>query len=152
MSEATIQSGIQAAIQAMSEFADADVVINDYRFKDQPTANAPYVLIENSDDFTSDQDASTPQNTWFVPVTLFERFSDWKETYDNFRTRRQAILDKINSGSVRTAGGLSGTNVRRVRNDGSISYVYQKYLPPEQEQFATPMFIAQRMILETEEF
>lgn len=152
MSEYTIQQGIQTAIQAMTEFADTDVFINNWDWLDQSSANAPYVNIENSDDFTSDQVTQSANTVWNIPVNLIEAFSDWDTTLNNFRTRRQAIIDKINSGTVRTAGGLAATNVRRVRNDGSIYYIYDKNIPDDQLRDALPSFIGQRLILETEEF
>ncbi|RJX17541.1 MAG: hypothetical protein C4575_12930 [Desulforudis sp.] len=152
MSEYAIQLGIQAAIQAMSEFTDADVVINDWSFLDKSSANAPYVLIEDSDDFDSEQNTQEPETVWNIPINLIEAFSDWDTTLNNFRTRRQAILDKINSDTVRTAGGLEATNVRRVRNDGKIYHIYDKNISDEELRQASPSFIGQRIILETEEF
>ena len=152
MSEYTVQQGIQTAIRAMDEFADADVVINDWGILDQSSANAPYVLIENSDDFNAEQDTQEPVTVWSIPVNLIEAFSDWDTTLNNFRTRRQAIIDKINSGTVRSAGGLDATNVRRVYNDGPIYHIEDKSLSDEQAREALPVFIGQRIILETEEF
>jgi hypothetical protein len=103
MSEATIQLGIQAALRAMSEFEDADIVINDWSVLDQSSSAAPYVIIENADDFTSRQDTVTPVTRWEIPLTLIERFDDWQPALDNLRTRRQAIIDKINSDDIRSA-------------------------------------------------
>ena len=152
MSEANIQSGIKTALQAMTEFEDADIVVNDWGILDQSSLSAPYVIIEDADDFTSDQDTETPKNLWSMPITLIERFTDWTTTLNNLRTRRQAIIDKINSGTVRSAGGLAGTNLRRVRNDGPIGRIYPAYIPEGQAQDALPAFLSQRIILEVEAF
>ena len=110
------------------------------------------MLIENSDDFNAEQDTQEPVTVWSIPVNLIEAFSDWDTTLNNFRTRRQAIIDKINSGTVRSAGGLDATNVRRVYNDGPIYHIEDKSLSDEQAREALPVFIGQRIILETEEF
>lgn len=152
MSEATIQSGLQTAIQAMSEFASADVVINDWGILDQSTGNAPYVLIENSDDFSSEQDTQEPVTVWSIPITLIEAFTDWETSLNNLRTRRQAIIDKINSSDIRTAGGLEATNIRRIYNDGPITPVEERGMSDIEREYAVPVFLTQRIILEAEEF
>lgn len=152
MSEATIQSGIQTAIRAMAEFADADVVINDWGIMDQASSNAPYVLIENSDTFESKQQTVSANTVWELPITLIERFTDWDTTLNNLRTRRQAIIDAINTGDIRTAGGLEAVDISSVRNDGGISYIYDAYIDPTDEPNALPTFISQRILLVAEEF
>lgn len=152
MSEYTIQQGIQAAIQAMSEFDNADVTINDWTVLDQPNEGAPYVIIESSDDFASTQDTVTPETTWFIPVTLYEYFTEWSTALNNLRTRRQAIIDKINSGNQRSAGGLAGTSVRSVRSGGPIGYVYDRYIAEDQVADAMPIFLSQQIIFEVLEF
>jgi len=156
MSEATIMSGLATAIKAMAEFEDADVVVNDWEILDKSTAGAPFVIIENAEDFTSRQDVPTPQTSWQILVTLVEKFvnakSSFQTTFSNLGTRRQAIIDKINSTNIRSAGGLSGVNIPEVRGAGGFSYIYPAYLSPEQRAEATPDFVAQRIILVCEEF
>lgn len=153
MSEATIQSGIQAVIQAMTEFSDGDVVINDWSILDQGNSAAPYVIIENADEFVSRQDAPSDQTTWQIKITLIEKFIDWDTTLNYFRTRRQAIIDKINAvGTARSAGGLAATTIDVVRSGGPIGYIYNRYIPDDQLAEAMPDFISQLIILETEEF
>ena len=69
MSEATIAAGLATAIKAMDEFADADVVHNDFGVYGKQ-AGAPYVLIGSTDNFESRQDVTTPETTWQIPVRL----------------------------------------------------------------------------------
>ena len=152
MSETTIQTGIQTAIRAMSEFDNADVVINDWSILDQSSSAAPYVIIENADEFTSKQDTVTPDNTWQIQVTLIERFDNWKSSLDNLRTRRQAIIDKINTDTIRSAGGLANVTIDEVRAGGPIGYIYNRYLTDEQMAEALPAFLSQLIILSAEEF
>jgi hypothetical protein len=152
MSEEGIQMGLQAALQAMGEFADADVVVNDYAIYDQSSLGAPYVIIENAGEFDSQQDAETPNTTWHIPLVLVERFTGWQEARDNLRNRRQAIVDKINSGALRSAGGLEGVDVRRVRSGSEILEWYDPYIPEEVRKEALPAFLYQRIIVEVEEF
>lgn len=148
MSEYTIQQGIQTFIQSMSEFADADVVINDWSLLDQSTTLAPYVIIENSDDFKTMWRTKSAEASWNIPITLLEAFSDWKTTLDNFRTRRQAILDAFDT----SPGAVPGLTVDTIRNDGAIGQVYAAYMTPEQAANALPVFLSQRIILEAQEF
>lgn len=153
MTEATIQAGIQAVIQTMTEFANADVVINDYTIYDQSSSRAPYVLIQTADDFSSRQDVMTPETTYQIPVTLVERFTDWKETLDGLTTRRDAILTKFNAvGTARAANGIAALTVDDIRPAGPIAFVYDAYLPEEQRAEAMPVFVAQTLIFEATEF
>jgi hypothetical protein len=152
MSELTIQQGFQTAIRAMSEFANADVVINDWRILDASVMNGPWVIIENSDAFDSRQDTVEPETTWNIPINLMEPFTEWQTTLNNLRARRQAIIDKINSGNSRSAGGLEGTTVDRIRNDGDIMPVYDPYVSEATRHEAMPIFLTQRIVLEATEF
>ena len=145
-SEAAIQSGIQTAIKAMTEFADADVVVNDWSLLDQPGNNAPYVIIQTADDFDSQQDTVSPQNEYHVILTLVEIFENWKTTLDNLCTHRQAIIDKINTTTVRSAGGLDGVRVRRVRNNGQVDYLFQN------AEDTLPIYAMQEIVLEVEDY
>lgn len=153
MTEATIQAGIQDVIQAMPEFANADVVINDWGVFDQSGSHAPYVLIQSADELISRQDAPTAATNYMIPVTLIEWFTDWKETLDNFTTRRDAILTKFNAvGSARSANGSASTTVDVIRTEGPIGQAYPAYLKPEEQAEALPEFIVQTLIFETEEY
>lgn len=153
MTEATIQAGIQDVIQSMSEFANADVIINDWGIFDQPNVHAPYVLITSADNFISRHDAPTAETTYEIPVMLVERFTDWKETYDNLTTRRDALLTKFNAaGTARSANGIAATTVDVIRPDGPIAYLYNAYLSPEELAEALPEFVAQTLIFEVTEY
>lgn len=152
MSEATIAAAIIADIQGMSEFADADVVDSDYSILDQSVLKAPYVIVGTSDEFVSRQDVQTPETTWDLPITLIENFRDWQTTLQAIRTRRQALIDKINSGDVRSAGGLSGVNIDELRSDGPLLPIYPSYVEPEDYYESEPIYIYCPMILVCEEF
>ncbi len=153
MSEAAIQAGVQTILRAMAEFADADVVINDYRILDQSTLEAPYAIIGTSDDFESRQDTREEVNRWSIPVTLVERFTDWATSLNNLRDRRQAIIDKFNALLGERAAGLSGSlTCDVIRGDGPIVPRYPPDLQPGHDQEAMPVFLSQDIILEFEEF
>ena len=150
MSEQAIQEKIQTVIQGLAIFEDADVVINDWSIFDRPNIEAPYVLIEVSDEFESVQEVMTPENRWAVPINLVEKFIDWNETYNNFRDRRQAIIDAFNgTGSARADSGL---NIERIYNDGEITPYFDKTIDAKFQAEALPVFIMQRIIMEGLEF
>lgn len=150
MSEATIQAAVQDTIQAIAAFADASVVINDWTILDGSFDGAPYVLIETADSVTSRQDTMTPNTRWDVPITLFERFTDWATTYGNLRDRRQALIDEFNEiGANRSPGGGAVT-ADVIRTDTPIGEWYDPYQDPATNPL--PVFITQRLILEVEEF
>ena len=154
MSEATIMAGLQTAIQAMEEFKNADVVINDWDVLSQTGAKsrAPFVIIESSDDFESRQDVQTPETTWNIKVTLIEGFGKrWKTTLDNLQTRRQAIIDKINDDDIRSAGGLDATTIDTITAGSPITEIWNKY-ELEVSEAVPPDWLAQLLILECLEF
>ena len=153
MNDTAVQSAIAVTIRAMSEFADADVVINDWGILDQSSLAAPYVIITNAVNITSTKDSGDEQASYSVPVTLIERFTNWKESLDNLRTRREAIFNAYTgSGNARSANGLAGTNIRSVRTEGPIVEYYDRAIPAELQAVSLPVFLQQTMVLEVEEF
>jgi len=154
VSEETIQEALQAGFQAMSAFADADVVINNWDILDNSVENAPYVIIENADGFVSMQDTVIARNDFVIPFTLVVKLGadSWTTALLSFRDTRQAVIDAMNTGTLRTAGGQAGINIRRVRNDGPIGYIYPPYVTPEEAAESTPLFVSQRLVAECEEF
>jgi len=153
MSEKAIQEGIQDTLQAMSEFATADIVINDWNILDQTIANAPYVRIENSDAFTSRQDATSSEEVWEIPVTIIVAFTEWTTSLDSLRDLRQAIIDEFNTvGGNRSAGGTAATTADIIRSGGPLLQVFDPYNEPEHNQESLPIFLAMPLIFEFREF
>ena len=150
MSETAIQSGLQAAFQAMARFSSADVVVNDWRILDGDITASPYLLIENADTMTSQQDTKTPVTIWDIPVTIYRQFADWKATMGDLRDDRQAVVDEINSSNVRSAGGLQ-VSINAVRSEGRED-VYDIYNPSEFDAEKEPTFIGYRLTLVCEEY
>jgi len=152
MSELSIQNAIKTMLQGMSEFADGDVVINDWSILDDPNANAPYALIETADDFVSNQNSFTPETTWHIRLTLVERFEDWETTYNNLRTRRQAVIDEFNEvGGNRSPGG-GAVVCTSIRNGSAILPLFNPNIPQPQRANSDPIFISQLILLEVEEY
>jgi len=153
VSELTIQEAFQSALQALSRFEDSDVVINSWEVLDQSTDNAPYVIIENSDDWDSLQETVTVTNNYRLPFTLVVKLAadTWTIAMNNFRDTRQAIIDAF-TGSGRSAFGQAGVYVQRIRPDGPIGYIYSPDVDPEQQPYATPLFVSQRIIADIVQF
>ena len=153
MNETAVQAAIQTTIQAMSEFADADVVINDWGIFDQSSLAAPYALITNAENIVSRVDTKSETCTYTIAVILVERFTNWKESMDNLRTRRQALVNAYTGQTTaRSAGGLSGTNITAVRTDGPIGFEYDRGLTAEQMAVALPAYLVQKLAFDCEEF
>lgn len=156
MSEQTIHEAIQATIQSLSAFDDADVTINDWRILDGEIVRSPYVIIETSDDFESRQQSRTPNTIWTIRVWLFVQFSQssggWKESLDNFRTYRQNIIDEFNTvGTDRSPGGGSVT-ADLIRSGTGILPYEDKYIPADLRNEALPLFLYQLLLMTVEEF
>lgn len=149
MSEQTIQEKIQGVIQALAIFEDADVILNDWGVVDRSSLEAPYVIIETSDDFEWQHQNPAGQMRWGIPINLIERFTDWDESMNLIRDRRQAILDAFFVGG---AGAEAGVVVDMIRNDGVITPYYDRTVAQDLQPEALPVFLMQRMILEVTEF
>lgn len=153
MSELSIQTAAQATIQSIAAFSSADVTINDWRILDGSVANAPYVIIESADEFTSDQTVMTPDTRWTMKLWLFERFTEWKTTLDNFTVRRQAIIDEFNEvGSNRSAGGAAATDANPIRSGSPIQPYYDPQTPASLIQESDPIYLYQLLLLDVREF
>ncbi len=152
MSEQTIQEDIQDTIQAMSQFSSTDVVINDWSILDGEVVAAPYIIIENSDQVVSRQDVKTANTRWDIPITLIVQFVDWTASLNEFRNRRQALINQFNGTDDYRSAGTSATTANVIRSDGPIDYIYDVYGDPEIVQEAEPVFISQRILFEFEEF
>lgn len=152
MSEYAIQQGIQDTLQAMTEFADASVVINDWSILDGPMTGAPYVIITDANNFTARQDTRTPNTKWEIVITLFEQFTDWPTTLNNLRARRQAIIDAFNASGTARSAGLTAVTIDEIRAGSDITEWYDHYIPQGQLPESSPVCLSQVMILTAEEF
>jgi len=153
LSEASVQTALQTLIQGMSEYGDSSVTIDDWSILDNlGEAAAPFVIIGTSDTFVARKDTVSENTRWDIPVTIFEVFTGWPETLANLRTRRQAIIDLLNTDGTQRSVGTSGVTIDVVRNDGLIEGYYDPYLSPEDASQALPIYLRQRLILEVEEF
>lgn len=148
--ELQLQEGIQTALRTLSAFSSADVVINDWTLLDGSSTNAPFLIIENADEFDARQQVKTPGTIWQEQVTLLERWTMWTETMNLFRLHRQAILDAFDNadGNFRNAGGLSGVMINRIRSANAPGPVYHPDVDPALRQDMMPLFWAQTMIFE----
>ncbi len=154
VSEQTIQEAFQTALQALVDFADASVTINDWSVLDGATENAPYVIIENSDDWDALQETVTGVDNWHIPFTLAVKLASdtWETALNNFRDTRQNIITAFRTGNARSAFGQAGVYIPRLRPDGPVGYIYSPDVDPEQQPYATPLFISQRIVAEVLEF
>ena len=114
MSELTIRQGIQDTLQALSNFADADVTLSDWAILTQTGAHdaAPFVIITPSEDFDSVTAPSRDTTTWNIPAWLFEAWdTDWPTTLEAFAATRQAVIDALNASLV----AVAATRIARIR-------------------------------------
>ena len=153
MTEAAIQSKIQASIQSMAAFEDAQVTINDNSIIDAAgsgTKTAVYAIIYTSDDFDSTQEAKTPENTWNIPVMLIVAFVDWKTSLDAMTTLRDALLTEINS-TTEANRSAAGLNITSVRSESPIDGIYDQFVDFD-DPTSVPDFLSQRILFIAEEY
>ncbi len=155
MNETAVQTGLQTIVRGVSGFADARITINDWTVLDEPVSGGPCVIIGNADNPDSRMDSSDSQDTYAVPLILVEPFTgDWKESLDNFRDHREALINIFNvaDNTARSVGGIEGTDVRRIYADGPITEYYDKLQDPRTNADALPIFLVQALLIEVEEF
>jgi len=150
MTEKAIVEGLQDVLQAMSEFDNDEVLINDFAVLDQTMSGGRRVIFETSDDFRSLQNTSTPNTFWSIKLWLVEVFDGWETTLNAIRDGRQAIIDQINSDDHRSANGIEATTVNELRSQTPILPWFDPFLDPELYQEAEPLYLYQIFILETE--
>lgn len=154
--EKQLQEGIQTVLQAVSRFEAEDVTINDWDVLDRPGVQAPFVIIINEDEFDSRMDTTDTQESETVKAWLLVWLGarTWKEAYDDLRDTRQAIKDAFNTigSTARSAGGLEGVNIRRLRSLSEIGYIYAQGVDPEEQVDATPEYLAQMLGFDVEQF
>lgn len=150
MSEQTVQEGIRDTLISMDEFNSNAAVIEDWSVLDGPISNAPYGIIEVSDELTARQDASSEETIWSIPLTLLVEFDGMESSRLALRDLRQAVIDKFNTvGTARSAGGLAATDIREIRTAGPIGYRYLTYNEYQNDEL--PTYTQQQLILEVRE-
>jgi len=150
MSEATLQADLQREFLTLSSlFSLGDVTINDWNVLDGPSENAPYIIIENSDDFAIATIQTSPSRLWMIPITLFVRFLDWSTSEVAFAAARQPVLDHLVARAYAAASGNLNFGLRSIRSGSPVGYVYDRYVQEEAESL--PVFLSQRIVLEIAE-
>jgi hypothetical protein len=145
MSEKALQEALKTTLETLPGWnSNVTVIINDWHILDGSLDNAPYALIETADSVVAQLDQMIPVTDWQIPVTLFIRFVDWQETYDQLRDLRQSMLDEI-AGNEYFRGYL----VNVVRTEGPIGEWYDPHQNPDTNP--APVFVTQRLVLEVEE-
>lgn len=150
MSELEIAEGLQTLLQTVTGFSFGDVVINDESLYDGAAVNCPYAIIYTASIFEVTPAPGRNIERYTIPIMLIEEFTDWKETYDNLRTHRQAITDTVFANTGWAANGLEGVMVSRVFNLAGIESV----IPVDSEPAGVvhPVFLQQSIGVEVEVF
>ena len=143
MSEAALQTALETTLKSLTTWKEVTVVINDWHIMDGSLERAPYALIETADSVTAVQNQMIPVILWQIPVSLFVRFTDWQETYNQLRDIRQAMLDE-NALNENFTSGCYLVNI--VRTDTPVGEWYDPH-----SDGVIPVFVTQRFILEIEE-
>jgi hypothetical protein len=150
MSEAALQADLQREFLTLSSvFSAGDVTVNDWSVLDGPIEKAPYIVIENSDDFAIATIQTDPIPLWMIPFTLFVRFLDWGSSEAAFAAARQPVVDHLVGRAFQAASGNLNFGLRSIRSGSPLGYVYDRYVENDAESL--PVFLSQRIIVEIAE-
>lgn len=151
MSESSLTTALQKELQTLtSVFSSTDVVINDWSILDGPSENSPYILIENSDQFDTNNLQTDGTILWRIPFWIINRFIDWKTSLPSFQSYRDSVLTHLSHpGDFLDSSAVLAWGVRGFQNDGDVVGIYDRYTQNDSE--ALPVFHAQRILLLVEE-
>lgn len=140
--DATIQSALQTILRAMTEFADADVSLGDYRTLGR--GSQPYAIVL-AGPFRSSRsgDWSQVQFVWTHYIEVWERFMG--DDYSAITTTRQAVIDEI--AKYPTLNGTSGISGAIAESSGDPIYLWQR----GQVRSSLPAFVGFRITVTTVE-
>jgi len=112
MSYATCEAAVQDLLQALANFASADVTLGSYAPLD--AGNLPcVVLTPGTFEMAEAGDWGQKRHTWDVNVELFVRYVGEGTEWSDLTTARQAIVDQLHA--YPTLNGVSGVTQVLVR-------------------------------------
>ncbi len=96
MTYAVVEAAVQTLLQAMTEFANADVTQGDYRRLDDGTNNIA-VLTPGAfeQDGVAQAGARKSIRNWNVIIDLFRKYVDDGNTWTNFTATRDALIVQL---------------------------------------------------------
>jgi len=135
MSYATIEAAVQTLLQALDNFASADVTRGDWRVLD--SGGAPYAVLYPGP-FAAAVGGDWGQHVidWTVNCEVFERYLDNGTSETSLEATRQAVIDALLS--YPTLNGVSGVTLVLPERAEPIQYVYD-------ESGGGPFFVMQRI-------
>jgi len=146
--EKQLQQGIRNTVRGISGFEDSSVQINRDVFLDWSTDYSPFFNILDADTFNYQQGATAVYGSIEIPAILYVVWENWEDAQNDFRDRRQDIVDAHNAtGTARSAGGLDGVNITEIRSDGPMIPVTY-----DDDPDAFPIFLMQALVFHVELF
>jgi len=104
MSYTTVEAGVQAIIQGLSAFSNADVSLGDYRVLD--SGGAPYVVLKPGRFEHAPETFQDFWTEWTVNIELFVKFWGNGTEYTNIKTNMQAIVDAFDANTTLSVTGV----------------------------------------------
>ena len=131
MSETTLLAEIQDILETSTRFER--VTVNDHSWLD--VSMDRFAVVDTSDILELVFRAGGTDVDYQIFVTVYEPFTDWQESYNDFMTTRQAVID-----ALRDYDAVTGV-IQSVRTDAPIRYVSYD------DDQALPVFIVQRFVV-----
>lgn len=145
MNEATIVTELKTKVlNGTSAFESGSVVFNVWDVLNWEYGKAPYLIIETSDIYNVQLTSSFAgyQHTLGSVVNIIVYFSDWTQAYSEISNVRNELINALTTDNVFSDGSV----IEEVRADSPILELYDKPSISE-DQDATPIFLAQRLIV-----
>lgn len=136
--DATIQAAIQTLIQALANFANADVTLGDFQVIGR--GSAPYaIVLPGAFRARRSGDWSQVQFIWSHPVEVWDRFTG--DDYSGVVTARQAVVDQINA--YPTLDSTAGISNAYAEASDRPRYLWQR----GQVQDSLPAFVGFEVVI-----
>lgn len=137
MSYASVEVAVQTLLQAMTEFADADVSRGDYKILDSGADNlavlTPGAFIK---DEAAQAGARKSLRNWNVIIDLFRKYLDDGTTWTDFEATRDALVDRLEL--FPSLNGTAGVTLVGVEADSDPAEIFD-------EDDNGPFFLFQRI-------
>jgi len=123
MSYATCEGALRTILQALAQYADAQVARGDYAILDEGYTQC-CVLRPGPFGARESGDWGQKAYDWTVDCTVYERYVGDGTEWTNLETQRQNVLDQV--GAYPTLNAVNGVTRAMAERGGEVAALYER--------------------------